>query len=115
MVAEIAFFLCTPLRRGALRANCGPRLFCGNRGKSCRHDSVFCFEEMLEVVGECGGKFLPCEEFEAGGEGWAVHGGEDCVPGFDEVVTASVGEDAEGCVGSVGREDVADELIAFDD
>ena len=40
--------------------------------------------------------------------------GEDGVPGFDEIVTAGVGEDAEGCFGGVGGEDVADELVAVD-
>ena len=50
-----------------------------------------------------------------GGEGGAVDGGEDGVPGFDEVVTAGVAEDAEGCFGGVGGEDVADELVAVDD
>ena len=39
---------------------------------------------------------------------------ERIVPGFDEVVAAGVGDDAEGCVGCVGGEDVADELVAFD-
>jgi len=41
--------------------------------------------------------------------------GEDCVPGFDEVVTAGIAEDTEGCVGGEGGEDVADELVALDD
>ena len=40
--------------------------------------------------------------------------GEDRVPGLDEVVAAGVAEDAEGCVGGVGGEDVADELVAVD-
>ena len=44
-----------------------------------------------------------------------MDGGEDGVPGLDEVVTAGVAEDAEGCVGGVGGEDVADELIAVDE
>jgi len=44
-----------------------------------------------------------------------VDGGEDGVPGFDEVVAASIAEDAEGCVGGVGGEDVADELVAVDE
>jgi hypothetical protein len=38
---------------------------------------------------------------------------QDGVPGFDEIVTAGVGEDAEGCFGGVGGEDVADELVAL--
>ena len=62
-------------------------------------------------------RVLAGEEFEAGGEGGAVDGGEDRVPGFDEVVAAGVGEDAEGCVGGEGGEggeDVADELVAVD-
>ena len=78
-------------------------------------DSVFCFEELLEVLGEGGGEFLPGEEFQAGGEGGVVDGGEDGVPGFDEVVAAGVAEDAEGCFGGVGGEDVADELVGVDD
>ena len=40
--------------------------------------------------------------------------GEDGVPGFNEVVAAGVGEDAEGSVGGVGGEDVADELVSGD-
>ena len=40
--------------------------------------------------------------------------GENGVPGLDEVVASGVAEDAEGCVGAVGGEDIADELIAGD-
>ena len=52
--------------------------------------------------------------FRRGGEGGGVDCGQDGVPDFDEVVAAGVGEDAEGGVGGVGGEDVADELIAGD-
>lgn len=41
-----------------------------------------------------------------------VDGGDDVVPCVDEVVAAGVGENAEAGVGGVGREDVADELVA---
>lgn len=40
-----------------------------------------------------------------------MDGGEDFVPGLDEVVAAGVAEEAEGGVGCVGGEDVADELV----
>jgi hypothetical protein len=43
-----------------------------------------------------------------------VDGGEDGVPGLDEVATARVAEDAEGRVGGESGEDVADELVAED-
>jgi len=68
----------------------------------------------LEVCGEGGGEFLPGEEFQAGGEGGAVDGGEDRVPRFDEVLAACVRENAEGRVGGVSGEDVTDELVAVD-
>ena len=44
-----------------------------------------------------------------------MYGGENGVPGLDEVVTAGVAEDAEGCFGGVGSEDVAYELVGVDD
>ena len=57
---------------------------------------------------------MPCEEFQARGEGVGVDCGEDLVPDFDEVAATCVGEDAEAGVGDVGGEDIADELVATD-
>jgi hypothetical protein len=83
--------------------------------RALRTDAVFGVEELLEVVGEGGGEFLPGQELQSRGEGWTVYGGEDGVPGFNEVVAAGVGKDRERCAGGVGREDVADELVAGDE
>src|SRR3979411_2456038 len=40
---------------------------------------------------------------------------QDRVPDFNEVAASGVAEDAEGGIGCVGGEDVADELVALDD
>jgi len=77
-------------------------------------DTVLGVEEDLQVGGECGGEFLPGEELEAWSEVRQVDGRKHGIPDFDEIVAAGVAEDAEGCVGGVGGEDVADELIALD-
>lgn len=69
----------------------------------------------MQVFGEDGCQFLPCQELQSPGEVGVMDSGENGVPGFDEVVAASVAEDAEGCVGREGGEDVADELVALDD
>ena len=67
--------------------------FDGGR-KSGGKNSVLCFEELLEIFGENCCEFLPGEKFEAGGEGGAVDGRENGIPGFDEIVAACVAEDA---------------------
>ena len=67
-------------------------------------DAVFGFEEDLEVGGEGGGEFLPGEEFQVRGEGGRVDGGEDCVPGFDEVVAGRSRRGRRSRLGGVGGE-----------
>ena len=50
-------------------------------------DAVHGGEELLKVVGEGSGEFLPREELEARGEGGGVDGGEDVA---DELITGGV-------------------------
>lgn len=44
-----------------------------------------------------------------------MDGGKDGVPDLYEVLAAGVAEDAEGCVGVEGGEDIADELVTLND
>ena len=69
---------------------------------------------MAEVGREGRGEVLPGEDAQAGGEAGRADGGEDRAPGVEEVSAAGVEEQAEGGVGCVRGEDVADELIAGD-
>ena len=85
----------------------------GAIGQGLGMDAVLGIEELLEVLREDGCEFLPCEEFEPSGEGWAVDRGEDREAGFDEVAAAAVTEDAEGGFGGEGGKGVAEELVTL--